>query len=98
MSASRRPHGRCRHPHSFVDGYRFAKPQGESAFYESQKSPPRRHFRDSIGAQGGAAFRFDSSRCLNCHSNLTSHDRVISRPIQEDRQGNQTWWQEPRAV
>lgn len=83
VASSRHASGRRCHHRSFVDGYRFAKPQGESVFYESKKGLPRRHFRDSIGVQGGATFRFDSSRCLNCHSNLTGHDRVISRPFQK---------------
>jgi hypothetical protein len=57
-----------------VDGYRFPKHQGKPAFHESEKPSPNAGFCDSRAARAGAPFRFDSSRYLNCSSNLTGHD------------------------
>lgn len=56
-----------------TDGYRFAKRQRESAIQECEKSANDGAFRDSPTAARRPAFRFHSSRCLNCPSNLTGH-------------------------
>jgi hypothetical protein len=59
---------RCRH------GYRLAKGQGKPNFASERKLAWDRHFCHSAADGGGNAFTFDSSRYLNCPSNLIGHD------------------------
>jgi hypothetical protein len=59
---------RCR------NGYRFAKWQGKPNFASERKPAWDRHFCHSAADGAGNAFTFDSSRYLNCPSNLIGHD------------------------
>jgi hypothetical protein len=61
------------------DGYRFAKPHGKPNSANSATIQQNKHFRDSAAVARRIAFRFDSSRCLNCSSNLIGHDDRTSR-------------------
>jgi len=55
------------------NGYRFAKYEGESIFTIAGKCLKTGHFCDFARRAQAAAFTFDSSRYLNCHSNFTGH-------------------------
>jgi hypothetical protein len=57
-----------------ADGYRFAKPQGKPIFANARKPAPAKHFCDFAAAGAARPFTPDSSRCLNCPSNLIGHD------------------------
>jgi len=59
---------------SSCNGYRFAKYEGESIFTIIEKSPQTATFSRFDPCRRGVAFTFDSSRCLNSHSNFTGHD------------------------
>ncbi len=56
------------------DGYRFAKRQGESNSAGRPVIQQNKRFCDFGGGTEPMPFRFDSSRCLNCSSNLIGHD------------------------
>jgi hypothetical protein len=57
-----------------IDGYRFAKPHGKPNPANSATIQQNMHFGDCAIGASRIAFRFDSSRCLNCSSNLIGHD------------------------
>ncbi len=56
------------------DGYRFAKWQGKSNSRNPRKAPSNMHFCSFTAGGTGRVFTFDSSRYLNCSSNLIGHD------------------------
>jgi len=56
------------------DGYRFAKPHGKSNSANCAAIQQNSGFSRPLTGAAGPAFRFDSSRCLNCPSNLIGHD------------------------
>jgi hypothetical protein len=56
-----------------VDGYRLPKPQGKPNLPTGHKRPPNLRLCDSGAMRVDAAFTFDSSRYLNCPSNLIGH-------------------------
>jgi hypothetical protein len=55
-------------------GYRFAKRQGKPNFANRALSQQNRRFFDVAAKPAENSFRFDSSRTLNCSSNLIGHD------------------------
>jgi hypothetical protein len=61
-------------PSPFRNGYRFAKWQGKRKFREVMKTPLNKPLLDFTGMRAGKSFTSDSSRCLNCPSNLIGHD------------------------
>jgi hypothetical protein len=56
------------------DGYRSAKSQGKSKSAKSRKLPSHNEFCNFTADCAGHAFTPDSSRYLNCPSNLIGHD------------------------
>jgi hypothetical protein len=63
-----RAEGRC------GNGYRFAKPQGKPNSANPAADQQNKRFLDFCGGTTRNPFRFDSSRSLNCSSNLIGHD------------------------
>jgi hypothetical protein len=61
-------------PALLCNGYRFAKSNGKPSLSPWHKSLRHKGFCDAARLGGAFAFRFDSSRYLNCSSNLTGHD------------------------
>jgi hypothetical protein len=55
-------------------GYRFAKRQGKPNFANPALTQQNRRFCDFATKRAENPFRFDSSRTLNCSSNLIGHD------------------------
>jgi hypothetical protein len=60
--------------HDRSDGYRFAKCQGKPISANARKPATAKHFCDFAAAGADPAFTSDSSRTLNCPSNLIGHD------------------------
>jgi hypothetical protein len=60
--------GRC------GNGYRFAKRQGKPNSPDPAVIQQNKRFRDFATGAARNPFRFDSSRSLNCSSNLIGHD------------------------
>ncbi|WP_375413183.1 hypothetical protein [uncultured Bradyrhizobium sp.] len=56
------------------NGYRFAKRQGKSNSANPAVIQQTRCFCEAAISAVQIPFRFDSSRCLNCSSNLIGHD------------------------
>jgi hypothetical protein len=56
------------------DGYRFAKRQGKPNSATPTAIQQNQRFRIFGKVRGANPFRFDSSRTLNCSSNLIGHD------------------------
>jgi hypothetical protein len=56
------------------DGYRFAKRQGKPNSANLVVIQQNKRFRDFAAGTARNPFRFDSSRSLNCSSNLIGHD------------------------
>lgn len=56
------------------DGYRLAKCQGKPNSANARKPVSTNHFCDFAAAGADPAFTSDSSRTLNCPSNLIGHD------------------------
>jgi hypothetical protein len=56
------------------DGYRFAKRQGKPNFVNPAVTQQNQRFCGFAAKPAENSFRFDSSRTLNCSSNLIGHD------------------------
>jgi hypothetical protein len=56
------------------DGYRFAKRQGKPNSANLAAARKNKRFCDLARCAARTPFRFDSSRTLNCSSNLIGHD------------------------
>jgi hypothetical protein len=56
------------------NGYRFAKPQGKPNSENPAVTQQNQRFCGFASAAARHPFRFDSSRTLNCSSNLIGHD------------------------
>jgi len=65
--------------HACADGYHLAKPQGKPNPPAGPQSAPDGHFFDFAAAPRQSAFTFDSSRYLNCPSNLIGMIPATSR-------------------
>jgi hypothetical protein len=65
--------------HACADGYHLAKPQGKPNPPAGPQSAPDGHFFDFTAAPRQSAFTFDSSRYLNCPSNLIGMIPATSR-------------------
>jgi hypothetical protein len=57
-----------------ADGYRFAKRQGKPNSANPAVAQQNKRFGDFARCAARNPFRFDSSRTLNCSSNLIGHD------------------------
>jgi len=55
-------------------GYRLPNIARQLRALERREPAPDKHFLDLTSAGGVSAFTPDSSRCLNCPSNLIGHD------------------------
>jgi hypothetical protein len=62
-----------------ADGYRFAKRQGKPNSANLAVAQQNNRFCDFATCAAPDPFRFDSSRTLNCSSNLIGHDHPTSR-------------------
>jgi hypothetical protein len=65
---------RCSASGTRGSGYRFAKRQGKPNFANPALTQQNRRFRGFAIKPVENSFRFDSSRTLNCSSNLIGHD------------------------
>jgi hypothetical protein len=59
-----------------ADGYRFAKRQGKPNSANLAPDQQNKGFFDLADCAAPNPFRFDSSRTLNCSSNLIGHDHA----------------------
>jgi hypothetical protein len=71
---------RCTASGTSACGYRFAKWQGKPNFANPAVAQQNQRFCDFAAKPVENSFRFDSSRTLNCSSNLIGHDHP-NKPV-----------------